>query len=252
MEVTKEMQMSEFGLIGKNIHYSFSRNHFQEKFKREQLPYSYVNFDIENITQFPDILKENNKLIGMNVTIPYKESIIVYLDELSPEAREIGAVNTIKVKANSELIGHNTDYYGFQKSLKPLLTKHHTAALILGTGGASKAIAYALKNWNIHTLFVSRTAKKNSISYEELTEEIIQAHPLIINTTPLGTYPNIESFPAIPYSSLTSNHLLYDLTYNPSITMFMQKGNANGAQTINGYEMLLKQAEKAWEIWNVK
>lgn len=252
MEIIKEMQMAEFGLIGKNIDYSFSRNYFQEKFKREQLAYSYLNFDINNINQFPNILKNNNKLIGMNVTIPYKESIITYLDDLSPEARDIGAVNTIKVTKNGKLIGYNTDYYGFQKSLKPLLTKKHTSALILGTGGASKAIAYALKDWNIHTLFVSRTAKENILSYEEITKEIIDTHTLIINTTPLGTYPNINSFPAIPYSFLTSNHLLYDLTYNPSNTMFMQKGSVSGAQTSNGYEMLIGQAEKAWEIWNVK
>lgn len=244
--------MPDFGLIGKNIDYSFSRNYFQEKFKKEQLAYSYVNFDIESITEFSSILKENSKLIGLNVTIPYKEAIIPYLDELSPEAKEIGAVNTIKVTPSGKLVGHNTDYYGFQKSLKPLLTNPHKAALILGTGGASKAIAYALKDLGIQTLFVSRTAKENILSYEQLTEEIIQKHALIINTTPLGTYPNIESFPPIPYQYLKSSHLLYDLTYNPNSTMFMQKGGLKGAQTINGYDMLVGQAEKAWEIWNVK
>lgn len=244
--------MPEFGLIGKNISYSFSRKYFQEKFKKEQLAYSYINFDLENITQFPNILKENSKLIGMNVTIPYKESILVYLDALSPEAKDIGAVNTIKITSSGKLIGYNTDYYGFQKSLKPVLTKQHKSALILGTGGASKAIEYALKDWNIQTLFVSRTAKENVLSYGQLTKEIIQSHSLIINTTPLGTYPNVGSFPAIPYSFITSNHLLYDLTYNPSNTMFMKKGSINGAQTINGYDMLVQQAEKAWEIWKVK
>lgn len=244
--------MPEFGLIGRNIAYSFSRNYFREKFEREKLNYSYVNFDIENIEQLPKILQENQNLKGMNVTIPYKQAILPYLDQWSKEAQAIGAVNTIKVTANGELVGHNTDYYGFQQSLKPLLEKQPTAALILGTGGASKAIEYALKDLGIKTQLVSRTAKENSIAYKDITKNVIEEHLLIINTTPLGTYPNIESFPDIPYSFLTSKHLLYDLTYNPEETMFMQKAQKYNAKTSNGYQMLIEQAEKSWEIWNVK
>jgi len=241
--------MPEFGLIGKNIDYSFSRGYFKDKFEKKGLAYSYVNFDIDSVSQFPSILKENPELIGLNVTIPYKESIIPYLDQLSPEAKSIGAVNTIKLLTNGKLIGYNTDYYGFQKSIKPMLDKQHNAALILGTGGASKAIAFALKQWGIATQFVSRNAKENVLSYDDLNKEILQTHHIIVNTTPLGTYPNIESYPNIPYSLLTPSHLLYDLTYNPSITVFMQKAKAQGAKTINGHKMLIEQAEKAWDIW---
>lgn len=241
--------MPEFGLIGKNIDYSFSRGYFKDKFKKEKLVYSYVNFDIGTISQFPYILKENPDLIGLNVTIPFKESIIPYLDELSPEAQSIGAVNTIKILSNGKLIGFNTDYYGFQKSIKPMLNNQHKAALILGTGGASKAIAYAFKQWDIPTQFVSRNAKENILSYDDLNKETILAYSIIVNTTPLGTYPNIKSYPKIPYSLLSPNHLLYDLTYNPSTTVFMQKGMAQGAKATNGYKMLVEQAEKAWDIW---
>src|SRR5690625_446610 len=226
MEIIKNLKMPEFGLIGKNIDHSFSRGYFKDKFRKEQLTYTYVNFDINSISQFPLIIEENPELIGLNVTIPYKESIIPYLDKLSPEAQSIGAVNTIKILSDSKLIGHNTDYYGFQKSIKPLLKEQHKSALILGTGGASKAIDYALKQWNIHTLFVSRNPKKNNISYKDLTEEIIHEYKIIVNTTPLGTFPNLKSSPKIPYSCITSNHLLYDLTYNPSTTEFMRKGKA--------------------------
>lgn len=244
--------MAEFGLIGRNIDYSFSRKYFSDKFKKEKLPYSYINFDIDNIRRITDILEENPELIGLNVTIPYKESIIPYLDKLSPEAEAIGAVNTIKVNKNKELIGYNTDFYGFKQSLKPLLINTHKAALILGTGGASKAIKYALDEWNIESIFVSRSRKKNAICYNDLSQEIINHHKIIINTTPLGTFPNIESYPDLPYSFFTKEHLLYDLTYNPSETTFMKKGAKYGAKTINGYNMLVKQAEKAWEIWDVK
>lgn len=246
------MKKTAFGLIGKDIDYSFSRNYFNTKFKREQLPYSYVNFDIDNISQFRSIIKENKNLKGLNVTIPYKETIIAYLDYLSPEAKIIGAVNTIKVLQNGKLKGYNTDYYGFQKSIKPMLEKQHKAVLILGTGGASKAIAYAFKEWNMPTLFVSRSANEKSICYKDITEQTLLSHQIIVNTTPLGTYPNVNSYPEIPYSYLTPLHLLYDLTYNPDSTIFMQKGEAQGAKTTNGYRMLVEQAEKAWEIWITK
>lgn len=246
------MKKAIFGLIGKDIDYSFSRSYFNTKFEKEQFPYSYVNFDIGDLTHFHSILKENKNLKGLNVTIPYKETIIPYLDHLSPEAKSIGAVNTIKILPDGKLIGYNTDYYGFQKSIKPILEKHHKAALILGTGGASKAIAYAFKEWNMPTLFVSRVATEKSICYEDITEEILFTHQIIVNTTPLGTYPNVNSYPKIPYSYLTSKHLLYDLTYNPSSTMFMQKGALQQAKATNGYAMLVEQAEKAWEIWAAK
>lgn len=252
MEIIKRMKNAEFGLIGKDIAYSFSREYFNTKFEEKKLSYSYVNFDIDHISQFPSILKKNKNLKGLNVTIPYKETIIPFLDYLSPEAKSIGAVNTIKILPNGKLIGYNTDYYGFQKSINPMLGNQHKAALILGTGGASKAIAYAFKEWKMATLFVSQSANKNTIRYEELTEEIIRTHQIIVNTTPLGTYPNVNSFPEIPYAYITSKHLLYDLTYNPSHTMFMQKGEAQGAKATNGYAMLVEQAEKAWEIWTAK
>lgn len=246
------MKSIAFGLIGKGIDYSFSRNYFNTKFEKEQLPYSYVNFDIDHLSQFLSILKENKNLIGLNVTIPYKESIIPFLNYLSPEAKSIGAVNTIKVLPNGELIGYNTDYYGFQKSIKPILNKEHKAALILGTGGASKAITYAFEEWNIPTLFVSRSADQKSIGYEDITKETLLSHQIIVNTTPLGTYPNTNRYPKIPYYLLTSKHLLYDLTYNPSRTVFMQKGETYAAKTTNGYAMLIEQAEKAWKIWTAK
>lgn len=245
----KKLEKNKFGLVGKNIDYSFSRNYFNEKFNRENLACTYVNFDLQDISEFPKILKDNPELVGLNVTIPYKEAIIAYLDELSPEAKSIGAVNTIKVLADGKLLGHNTDYYGFQKALKPLINSSHKAALILGTGGASKAIEYALNKMGISTKFVSRIATNHTLSYQALNQEMIQTHQLIVNTTPLGTHPNIESYPDIPYQYLEEGHLLYDLTYNPAKTSFMKKAETYKAQTANGYKMLVEQAEKAWEIW---
>lgn len=244
--------MNKFGLVGKNIEYSFSRNYFNEKFKRENLEYTYVNFDIDEITEFQNVIETNSELLGLNVTIPYKETIIPYLDKLSPEAHTIGAVNTIKIESNGMLVGHNTDYFGFQESLKPLLNNTHKAALILGTGGASKAIAYALKDLGIKSSFVSREAKEGVLSYMDLNKDIIAENSLIINTTPLGTFPNIETSPNIPYEYLTDKHLLYDLTYNPEVTAFMQKGIEFNAKTSNGFQMLVAQADKAWQIWTKK
>ncbi|MFK7000946.1 shikimate dehydrogenase family protein [Flavobacterium oreochromis] len=244
--------MKKLGLLGRNISYSFSKNYFKDKFQNESLTsfFSYDNYDIQKIDEFKNIIINEPNLIGLNVTIPYKEEIIPLLDRLSETAKYIGAVNTIKINSKKELIGDNTDFYGFQESLIPLLCDHHKKALILGTGGASKAIAYALKNLGIEYLFVSRKQSLNTISYNELNASIITEYNIIINCTPLGTYPNIKDCPSIPYEFITSNHLVYDLIYNPEKTTFLIKAKEKGAIIKNGYEMLVLQAEKAWEIWN--
>ncbi len=243
--------MRRFGLIGKNISYSFSKTYFSNKFESESIAdASYDNFDLKTILDFEGLLKNNPDLVGLNVTIPYKETIISYLDILSKKVQKIGAVNTIKITNNGELIGFNTDCYGFEESLKPLLEKHHKRALILGTGGASKAIAFVLENLKIHYKFVSRKETKTGFTYNQLNNSIIENYQIIINCTPLGTFPNINYCPDIPYDFITEKHLLYDLIYNPSETLFLKKGKAKGAKTCNGLKMLELQAEKAWEIWN--
>lgn len=243
--------MSKFGLIGKNIGYSFSKNYFTQKFSDENLQHSYHNFDIESIEHFKEIIKNNPTVKGLNVTIPYKEIVIPYLTHLSEIASKIGAVNTIKITEQGELKGYNTDYFGFTEALKPILKAHHKRALILGTGGASKAVAYALQTLNIPYSFVSRNhAEHNNFTYNELTQPIIEQHTIIVNCTPLGTHPNTDVCPAIPYQYIGKYHLLYDLIYNPSETLFLSKGKQQGAQILNGLPMLQYQAEKAWEIWN--
>jgi len=242
--------MSKFGLIGKNIDYSFSKVYFTNKFESEDLPHTYQNFDIDSINDFSDIIKASKDLKGLNVTIPYKEAVIPYLDELDQKAEKIGAVNTIKITKKGKLIGYNTDYYGFKKSIEPYLYSNHNKALILGTGGASKAIAYALKKLDIEYNYVSRKASNIAkYTYQSLTEKIIENHHIIINCTPLGTYPDTNVCPPIPYDALTNEHLLYDLIYNPEETKFLTIGKIKGAKTCNGLEMLKSQAEKAWEIW---
>ena len=242
--------MKTYGLIGRNISYSFSRAFFSKKFEYEKIDAEYLNFDLASINQIHNILKETPNLSGLNVTIPYKEDIIPFLSNLDPIAKEIGAVNTVKIENNGSLTGFNTDYFGFQESLNPHLKKNHKKALILGTGGASKAIAYALRNLNIAYTFVSRSPEADQLNYEQLNKEIINEYLLIINCTPLGTFPNIEDFPPIPVEFLTANHLIYDLIYNPSITQLMKLGLNAEAKVINGEKMLQLQAEKAWEIWN--
>lgn len=242
-----------FGLLGKNISYSFSRAYFAEKFKKMQLPeHQYVNFDIPKIEDFPVIIASNTPTLqGMNVTIPYKEAVIPYLDKLHKKAKKIGAVNTIKVTKKGKLVGYNTDYFGFKKSIRPLLQKHHKNALILGTGGASKAVAFALEELDISYLYVSRNPKaENEISYADLSDTIMKKHAVIINCTPLGTFPNTEACPDIPYKFISKDFLLYDLIYNPEETTFLKLGKLQGASTINGLKMLEFQAEKAWKIWN--
>lgn len=241
--------MDKYGLIGKNITYSFSRKFFTEKFRTEKTNAVYLNFDLEEISQFNEILHSENNLMGLNVTIPYKEIIIPFLDEISLKAKKIGAVNTVEFRGGKS-IGHNTDADGFVQALLSVLGKSTQKALILGTGGASKAIAFGLKSLEIPYQFVSRKKTKHSISYEQLSEEIIKSHSIIINCTPLGTFPNCEECPNIPYSYLGKNHLLFDLTYNPPLSLFLKKGLQEGARIENGQKMLEFQAEKAWKIWN--
>lgn len=242
------LHKKQFGLIGKNISYSFSKKYFTEKLKNLNITdKEYVNFDIPKIEDFLSLDFEN--ILGCNVTIPYKKQIIPFLDEIEQKALRIGAVNTIKI-AGKKLIGYNTDVYGFEKSIQPLLEKHHKKALILGTGGASKAISYVFDKFDISYLLVSRTESKGNITYSQLSQKILEEYKIIVNCTPLGTYPNVENEPKIPYKHITNKHLLYDLIYNPAETKFLKKGSQKGATTKNGYEMLVLQAEKSWKIWD--
>ena len=241
--------MSRFGLLGKNISYSFSQGYFTQKFKDLGLTnHSYENFDIQNMEELKNVLAQDN-LKGLNVTIPYKQDVISYLDELDAKAEKIGAVNTIQFTKNG-LKGFNTDAYGFKKSLEPFLKPHHRNALILGTGGASKAVRFVLDELGIANTYVSRSKKQGQYTYEELDKDIIKKNTLIINCTPLGTFPNVEAKPQIPYQYIGAKHLLYDLIYNPEKTAFLALGEANGATICNGLKMLEQQAEKAWKIWN--
>lgn len=243
------------GLIGKSLSHSFSKSYLEEKFiKENKSDFLYSNFDLENLDTFPELILKHH-LSGLNVTKPYKESIIPFLNELDVTAKEIGAVNCIKITWENNtpfLKGYNTDYYGFAQSIKPFLEPIHQKALILGTGGASKAIAYALKNVGIDVYYVTSSEKKaaNYFHYSELNQYVLNAFKLIVNCTPLGMYPKTTVCPDIPFQYLTPEHLLYDLIYNPEETLFLQKGKAQGAVTINGLNMLKLQADKAWEIWH--
>ncbi|NBL65353.1 shikimate dehydrogenase [Flavobacterium sp. NST-5] len=240
-----------FGLIGKQIAYSFSPKYFKEKFNSLGLTdYEYQNFDLPEIDLLPEIVKDNPNLKGLNVTIPYKETVMPLLDKISKKATEIGAVNTIRFTRKNKLKGYNTDFYGFKKSLKPLLEPHHKKALILGTGGASKAVAFALKELDILYTFASREGSANNISYQLINATTFDNHQIIINCTPLGTSPNVDAFPPLPYEFFTAKHLAYDLIYNPEETIFLKKAKKRGAKIKNGLEMLELQAEKAWRIWN--
>ncbi len=239
--------MSKYGLIGKRLDYSFSKTFFNDFFHKNDLNNSYKNIEIQDIAEIKLILEKGN-FSGLNVTIPYKESIIPFLDELSDEAKIIGAVNTIVFK-NSKTIGHNTDAFGFQQSIKPFLNNNHEKALILGTGGASKAIAYVLKNIGLDVLFISRTPELNQFSYEDINENMVKAYKMIVNCTPIGTSPNIDEKPNFPTKFLTENHFVVDLIYNPEKTTFLKEAEAKGAIILNGYSMLKEQALKAWELW---
>lgn len=241
-----------FGLIGYPLSHSFSKSYFTEKFKKEGLEnYSYETFPLETIEEFDSLINANKNLLGLNVTIPYKEKILSKLDELDPVATAVGAVNCIKFE-DGRKFGYNTDVYGFQNSIKPFLARGHEKVLILGTGGASKAVAYVFQQLGIPCFFVSRTPEpehSNYLSYSELNKHVMASCTFIVNTTPVGMYPNVNDRPPIPYEFLTEKHFLYDLIYNPEETSFLKSGKMYGAETLNGLSMLHQQAEKAWEIW---
>lgn len=244
-----QKQIDKFGLIGKDISYSFSKKFFTRKFINEGLNNcSYENYDISSISELLEVINDT-KIKGLNVTIPYKESVIELLNHIDPIAKKIGAVNTIKIDKQNKLLGYNTDYIGFKQSLESNIS-NQKRALILGTGGASKAIVYALKTLNIKTLLVSRKNREECITYEDVSNQIINDHTIIINCTPLGTYPNIEECPKIPYQYITERHLCYDLIYNPIKTKFLILSEKKGASIINGNEMLENQAMESWKIWN--
>lgn len=246
----EESKQFKFGLVGKDISYSFSRGYFSEKFEKLGLAnYSYVNFDLSDIEKFEKLLPNNPGIKGLNITIPYKQAVIPYLSRLDATAAKIGAVNTIKV-VEEEFVGYNTDCYGFQKSIEPFLKNHHKKALLLGTGGASKAIAYVFEELDIAYKFVSRNPEKDQLSYDDLDQTLFEKFTILVNCTPLGTHPNVDQKPDIPYTYLSKKHLLFDLIYNPAKTAFLLEGEARGATICNGQHMLELQAEKSWEIWN--
>ncbi len=276
--------MTTYGLIGYPLGHSFSRKFFTEKFEKEGIDAQYLNFEIPSIEEFPEIIKNNPELRGLNVTIPYKQQVMQYLDEISEEAKAIGAVNVVRIERPSpqpspimgretmrnagnkpdglpikgdmseglrgSLIGYNSDVIGFVESIRPLLKAHHKKALILGTGGASKAIRYGLeKKLGMKTLFVSRSAREGMITYEEVTAEVLKEYEVIVNCSPVGMYPHVDECPALPYEAMNENNLLYDLVYNPLETLFMKKGAEQGATVKNGLEMLHLQAITSWKFW---
>ncbi len=248
--------MKTYGLIGYRLGYSFSKGFFTEKFEKEGLKeHEYVNFELDTIDEFPSIFEKNDHIAGLNCTIPYKQQIMRFMDEIDPEAAEVGAINTVKIIRQQEgmkLKGFNTDIYGFGNSLKPMLGEIHKKALILGTGGASKAIKYILGKLGIDYISASIEEElfEKEIRYNQIDADVLNDHLIIINATPLGTFPKVDTCPDIPYEHLTSNHVLFDLVYNPEETLFMKKGKEKGASVKNGLEMLHLQAIKAWEIWN--
>lgn len=247
--------MDKYGLIGYPLGHSFSIGYFNEKFENEGTDATYENFEIPSIEQFPEIIDTNPELRGLNVTIPYKEKVISYLDTLSPEARAIGAVNVIKVEHRGKKVvlkGYNSDVIGFTRSIEPLLERYHKKALILGTGGAAKAIDFGLKSLGLETLYVSRYERRGAITYQQVTAEVIREYPVVVNCTPTGMYPHADECPMLPYEAMDSRTLLYDLIYNPDETLFMKKGKTQGATVKNGLEMLLLQAFASWQFWNEK
>ncbi len=245
--------MKHLGLIGYPLSHSFSAGYFREKFEKEKISgYHYSNFQLASIREFPSLLKDQSDLCGLNVTIPYKRQVIEYLDELDELSSEIQAVNTISISSTAEglrLKGYNTDVYGFYHSLKPLLSERENCALVLGTGGASRAIVHALKLLGIEHCFVSRNPRSGMLAYKDLCLPVLKKYNILINTSPVGTYPQTNEFPDVPYDLMDERHILYDLVYNPPETKFMELGRLKGARTINGLKMLKLQAEKSWEIW---
>ena len=244
-----------YGLIGYPLGHSFSQNYFNQKFDAEGISARYVNFEIPDIADFKEVVASHPDLAGLNVTIPYKEQVIPYLDAIDEDAAKIGAVNVIKfIRERGKLTvkGYNSDIIGFSDSISPLLTPSRNRALVLGTGGAAKAVAQGLRNLGVEPVYVSRTARPGILTYADLTPEIMAAYKIIVNTTPLGMYPHVDEAPDIPYHLLTPEHLCYDLLYNPDVTMFMNRAARYGATVKNGLEMLLLQAFAAWNIWNDK
>lgn len=245
--------MKTFGLIGFPLAQSFSQKYFTQKFKDENIAARYLNFEIEDINELPELLNHHAYIAGFSITIPHKENIFSFLNELDSSAREIEACNVVKVTWKDKtpiLKGYNTDVIGFSDSIKPLLREHHKKALVLGTGGAAKAIAYGLKKLGLEYKYVSRNKNADSLTYAELDKTTMDEYQVLINCTPLGMYPKIEECPDVPYELLSDKHLLYDLTYNPETTQFMKNGLKQGATVKNGLEMLHLQAEAAWKIWN--
>ena len=247
--------MDKYGLIGYPLGHSFSISYFNQKFADEGLDAVYENFEIPTIDALTEVVESNPNLRGLNVTIPYKEKVMPFLDMVSPEARAIGAVNVIKVEHegnNTILKGYNSDVIGFTRSIEPMIEKYHKKALILGTGGASKAIQYGLKSLGLETVFVSRYDRPNTIQYKEITPEIVEEYNVIVNCTPCGMYPHTEECPELPYEAMNNRTILYDLIYNPNETLFMKNGEKYGATTKNGLEMLLLQAFASWDFWHSK
>ncbi len=250
----------EYGLLGYPLGHSFSRAYFNNKFATEGIDAEYLNFELPNVDGLPQLLAEHPRLRGLNVTIPHKQAVIPFLDELSPEARAIGAVNVIRItQGGLHLKGFNSDIIGFVESIRPLLKPHHKRALVLGTGGASKAICHGLEKLRIEWRYVSRKASAltggasgESFTYSDITPALLADYTVIVNCTPLGMYPHIDTSPELPYAALSEHHLLYDLVYNPDITQFMRQGRRFGATVKNGLEMLHLQARASWNFWNGK
>ncbi|MCR4914956.1 MAG: shikimate dehydrogenase [Prevotella sp.] len=247
--------MDKYGLIGYPLGHSFSIGYHNQRFADEGINAKYINFEIPSIDSLPEVLNSNPELKGLNVTIPYKEKVIEFLDYISPEARAIGAVNVIRVVhegKNIKLRGYNSDVIGFTQSIEPMLESYHKKALVLGTGGASKAIAYGLKSLGIEPVFVSRYERPGTIQYGSITPEVVHEYPVIVNCTPLGMFPKVDTCPDLPYEAMDDKNILYDLIYNPDETLFMKLGAKQGASVKNGLEMLLLQAFASWEFWNGK
>ena len=247
--------MDKYGLIGYPLGHSFSIGYHNQRFADEGINAKYINFEIPSIDSLPEVLNSNPELKGLYVTIPYKEKVIEFLDYISPEARAIGAVNVIRVVhegKNIKLRGYNSDVIGFTQSIEPMLESYHKKALVLGTGGASKAIAYGLKSLGIEPVFVSRYERPGTIQYGSITPEVVHEYPVIVNCTPLGMFPKVDTCPDLPYESMDDKNILYDLIYNPDETLFMKLGAKRGASVKNGLEMLLLQAFASWEFWNGK
>ena len=247
--------MDKYGLIGYPLGHSFSVSYFNQKFADEGINAKYINFEIPSIEMVMEVVSANPELKGLNVTIPYKEKVIEYLDQLSPEARAIGAVNVIRVTHDGgkvKMKGFNSDVIGFTQSIEPMLEAHHQKALILGTGGASKAINYGLRSLGLETVFVSRYEKPDTVCYRDITPDVVREYNVIVNCTPVGMFPKTEECPPLPYEAMDEHNLLYDLIYNPEETLFMNRGAEYGAQVKNGLEMLILQAFASWEFRNGK